>query len=108
MTPKDYWSKSMQNEQAYMQVLTKSVFKCDILRIHNKIVYHKNFLIFSLHVSLYSLGKYIKLLDNTPCKCCHNPSCNATFVESYEEEIVEENYPVSIVPPYLNLFIPLT
>jgi hypothetical protein len=68
----------------------------------------KNFLIFALHVSFYSLGKYIELLDNTPRRCCHNPSFNVTFVESYEKEIVEENYLINIVPPYLNLFIPLT
>jgi hypothetical protein len=98
----------MQNKQAYMQVSTKSVFKCDILKSHNKIVYHKSFLIFSRPISFYSLGKYIKLLNNTPCRCCHNPSFNATFVEGYEERIVKENYLVGIAPPYLNLFILLT
>jgi hypothetical protein len=84
-----------------MQVFTKSVFKCDIFKSHNKIVYHKNFLIFSLPISFYSLGKYIKLLNNTPCRCCHNPSFSATFVEGYEEEIVKENDLIGIAPPYL-------
>ncbi len=59
--------------------------KHDILRIHDKIIYHKKKIGFFLKYLYIQLGNTL-LVDNMPYKCCKNLAFNIIFFHSYEEE----------------------
>ncbi len=85
-----------------MQVPTKSIFKHDIFRTHDKIVYHRNLFEYFLKDLYIHLGNTL-LVNDALYKCYQNP-LNIIFVESYEKQKNFKNLLVRIIIPYLELF----
>ncbi len=85
-----------------MQFPTMKASNCDIYPTHDKIIYHKKFMVFP-QVPQYSLGNKF-LVDEMPYRCFQNLPFNAINVEFYKLAKEKENDLLGTILLYFKLF----